>query len=270
MMASDAQAVEGERAVRSDLLVDADRLEANLGNPNLRSRLQPREPRSSRFPYGEAIPGRDTGIPSGGHQRWPAWCPVSHLTRPLLLRHRAHLDVRMFVAVWPDGSTLKRLSLLELGSTEGLRLVRPGQWHITLRFLGDVDDGLVPALVRALAAAAGKLPDSIHCEMGPNTAWFGGDRVLQIPVSGLDEAADAIRSATLSVLPDTDHGGPLFTGHVTVARANRHRLDASARVALAGIPFAASFEVDCFDLMVSELSTDGPRYATLARVPLRG
>jgi 2'-5' RNA ligase len=176
----------------------------------------------------------------------------------------------MFVAAWPDEPTRKRLSRLELGSTEGLRRIRPGQWHVTLRFLGDVDGGLVPALVGSLGAAAGRLPDSIHCEMGPKTAWFGDDRVLQIPVSGLDEAADAIRSATLSALPDTHHGEPLFTGHVTVARARRRRLDASARAALAGIPFAASFEVDCLDLVVSELSTEGPRYATLARVPLRG
>src|ERR1700676_567439 len=36
MMASDTRAVEGERAVSNDLLVDADWLETNLGNPNLR------------------------------------------------------------------------------------------------------------------------------------------------------------------------------------------------------------------------------------------
>ena len=175
----------------------------------------------------------------------------------------------MFVATWPDASTLKRLSVLELGSTEGLRLVRPGQWHITLRFLGDVDDGLVPALVSALGAAAGTLPHSIHCEIGPGTAWFGGDRVLQIPVSGLDEMADAVHSATLSVVPDTSHSEPQFTGHVTVARSRRRPLDAPARAALAGVPFAASFEVDCLDLVGSQLSAERAGYTTLARVSLR-
>lgn len=175
----------------------------------------------------------------------------------------------MFVATWPDTSTLKRLSALELGPTEGLRLVRPGQWHITLRFLGDVDDGLVPAVVSALGAAASTLPDSIQCEIGPGTAWLGGDRVLQIPASGLDEMADAVHSATLSVVPDTGHREPQFTGHVTVARSRRRRLGASARAALAGIPFAASFEVDCLDLVGSQLSAAGAGYTTLARVPLR-
>jgi 2'-5' RNA ligase len=176
----------------------------------------------------------------------------------------------MFVAAWPDDATLRRLSQLELGSTEGLRVVGPGQWHVTLQFLGAVAGGRVPALIGALGAAARELPDSVPCQVGPGTAWFGGDRVLQIPVSGLEEAADAVRSATLSVVPDTRPGEARFTGHLTVARSKHRRLDVAERTALTGIPFASSFEVDCFDLVESQLATEGPRYATLARVSLRG
>jgi len=176
----------------------------------------------------------------------------------------------MFVAARPDDSTLWRLSQLELGSTEGLRLLGPGQWHVTLRFLGQVDGGRVPALVGALEAAAGELPHSLHCRAGPGTAWLSGNRVLQIPVSGLEEAAGAVRSATLSVVPDPVPGEAPFTGHLTVARSKRRRLDGSARRGLSGIPFASSFEVDCFDLVESQFSPEGPRYTTVARVPLRG
>ena len=159
--------------------------------------------------------------------------------------------------------------MLDLGPTEGLRRVRPGEWHVTLRFLGDVDDGLVPALVGALGIAAGNLPDSIRCEVGPGTAWFGGDRVLQIPVSGLEGAAHAVRAATRPVVPDADHDEPPFTGHITVARSRRRRLDASERAALAGIPFTASFDVDGLELVGSGSSPEGARYTTLARVSLR-
>jgi 2'-5' RNA ligase len=176
----------------------------------------------------------------------------------------------MFVAAWPDDTTLKRLSLLELGPAQGLTLVRPGQWHITLRFLGDVDDHLVPALVDALGAAAGNLAGPVHCEVGPRTAWFNGERVLQIPVAGLDEAADAVRSATVPVVPDTNHGDAPFTGHLTIARSKGRRLNGSARAPLAGIPFFATFDVDCLDLVASRSSTEGHRYTTLARVPLPG
>jgi 2'-5' RNA ligase len=175
----------------------------------------------------------------------------------------AQCDVRMFVAVWPDDSTLRRLSALPLGPTESLRLVKPGRWHLTLRFLGDVDPVLVPTLVAALEVAAATLPDPIRCEVGPKTAWFGGDRVLQIPVSGLDQAATAIRDATVPVVPDMNPGEPRFTGHLTVARSKRRRLTASERSVLAGIPFATSFAVDSFDLVASQPSTGGNRYTTL-------
>jgi len=176
----------------------------------------------------------------------------------------------MFVAAWPDDATLRRLFELELGSTEGLRVVGPGQWHVTLRFLGEVESGRVPALVGALGTAARELPDSVQCRVGPGTAWFSGDRVLQIPVSGLEEAADAVRSATLSLVPDPIHGAPPFTGHLTVARSGRRRLAGSARRGLAGIPFASSFDVDSFDLLESQLAPEGRRYTTRARVSLRG
>lgn len=177
--------------------------------------------------------------------------------------------MRIFVAVWPDDSTLKRLNLLELAPVQGLRLVRPGRWHITLRFLGEVEEDLVPALVDALGDAAENMAGPLRCEVGPGTAWFSGERVLQIPVAGLDEGAEAVRRATLPLVPDSNHGEARFTGHLTVARSKQHRLDASARAALAGVPFAASFDVNSFDLVASLLSSEGPRYTTLARVPLR-
>jgi 2'-5' RNA ligase len=178
--------------------------------------------------------------------------------------------MRMFVAVWPDDSTLTPLKMLELGPVQGLRLVRPGGWHITLRFLGEVGEDLVPALVDALRDAAESMTGPLRCEVGPGTAWFSGERVLQIPVAGLDEGAEAVRRATLPLVPDSDHGEAPFTGHLTVARSKRRRLDASARAALARVPFAASFDVNSFDLVASLLSSVGPRYTTLARVPLRG
>ena len=182
----------------------------------------------------------------------------------------SHLGMRMFVAVWPDEATRQRLASLGLGSVPGLRPVRPRQWHMTLRFLGVVDEGLVPALVDALGDAADAITGSVHCEVGPETAWFSRERVLQIPVAGLDEAAEAVRAATIPVVPSSNADEPSFTGHLTIARSKRRRPDASARAALVGIPFAASFDVEAFALVASELSSDGPRYATLARIPLRG
>lgn len=174
----------------------------------------------------------------------------------------------MFVAVWPDDATLRRLSDLELGAVQRLRAVGPGQWHITLRFLGQVDDDLLPVLVDALGHAAAYAVDPVRCIVGPSTAWFSGARVLQIPVRGLDRAAGAVREATISVVPDPTPGPAPFAGHLTIARVKGRRLDPSARGALAGIPFAAEFAVQSLALVASHLSPEGPRYSTLARLPL--
>jgi RNA 2',3'-cyclic 3'-phosphodiesterase len=178
--------------------------------------------------------------------------------------------MRMFVAAWPDDPTVQRLSSLKLGSDHGLRLVRPKQWHLTLRFLGDVDAGRVPSLIDALAEAAAKQAGPIHCEAGPGTAWFGGERVLQIPVAGLDTAAGDVRSATVPVVPDSGHGPSRFTGHITIARTKRHRPGTPARAAVCGISLSATFDVDHFDLVASQPTPQGHRYTVMGRVPLRG
>lgn len=174
--------------------------------------------------------------------------------------------VRLFVAVWPDDATRLRLAVLKLGS-DGLRLVRPGDWHVTLRFFGEVDDDRVPGVVDALETAAAHVSCPLRCELGPATAWFG-DRVLQIPARGLADVVAAVHSATVQVVPDTTSGGPPFNGHLTIARRRGRRLDPTVKAAVAGIPFAATFDVESFDLVASQLDGDGRRYTTVASMPL--
>jgi 2'-5' RNA ligase len=178
-----------------------------------------------------------------------------------------HLGVRMFVAVWPDESTRNRISTLQLGPIEGLRPVRAEHWHITLRFLGEVDEKLVTAITEALEAAAGTLA-GVRCALGPGTAWFGGDRVLQIPAKGLDQAASAVRRGTIPIVPDTSTRGLRFAGHLTVARRQGRSVGPATRADLAGMPFVSTFDVDCFDLVKSDLADEGPEYTTLARIPI--
>ena len=176
--------------------------------------------------------------------------------------------MRLFVAVWPDVSVSRRLGSLGLDRVPGIRPVAPGQLHVTLRFLGEVDEGLLPDLGVALEGAAGSIGGPIHCEAGPATVWFPGGRVLQVPVVGLEEAVEAVHDATRSLVPAPGRHGR-FTGHLTLGRARVGRLPAEARGALAGIPFSATFDVESVDLVASDLSAEGPRYVPLRRVSLR-
>jgi 2'-5' RNA ligase len=138
--------------------------------------------------------------------------------------------------------------------------------HITLRFLGEVEDSRVPVITDSLVSVARNL-GGVRCELGPRTAWFSGDRVLQIPAGGLDEVASAVRRATIPIVPDTRKGGVRFSGHVTIARTQKRLIDPAARMDLAGIRFHSTFDVDSFDLVGSELTNEGPEYTTLARIP---
>jgi RNA 2',3'-cyclic 3'-phosphodiesterase len=176
--------------------------------------------------------------------------------------------VRLFVAVWPDASVSTRVASLELEHIRGIRPVASGNLHITLRFLGEVDRGVLPDLATALREAVGGIAGPIRCDVGPATQWFPGVRVLQVPVAGLEEAADAVRKATARVTPEADRDGR-FTGHLTLARATAGPSNDTTRGALAGIPFTATFDVDSLDLVVSTLSAGGPRYESLMRAPLQ-
>jgi 2'-5' RNA ligase len=177
--------------------------------------------------------------------------------------------VRLFVAVWPDADVHRMLAELPVERGPGLRPVRPEQWHVTLRFLGDVEPDLVPALLEALASVATTEPPVV-ARLGPTTAWFGRGTVLQVPVGGLDRLAHAVRDATVGLVPMTVPDEP-FTGHLTLARGNRrHRLDARARAALGGLVATGTLNVDEVALVASEPTPAGHRYASLGTVPLVG
>jgi 2'-5' RNA ligase len=175
--------------------------------------------------------------------------------------------VRLFVAAWPDAATRDRLAVLALGRAKNLRLVGPTRWHVTLRFLGDVPDERLAPLDDALVASATAQKSPVVCRLGPATGWFTGVRVLQIPAAGLDALAEAVRVATVPVVPPPPRGDPPFNGHLTLARA-KGRLGAAAQADLAGIPFEATFPVEHVDLVASRPSPAGHVYATVARARL--
>jgi 2'-5' RNA ligase len=178
--------------------------------------------------------------------------------------------VRLFVAVWPDDETRRRLGglELELGRTRGLRFVGSARWHITLRFLGEVDEAQVEPLGRAVQECGARFPGQLVCRLGPGTGWFTGVRVLQLPAAGLDGLAAAVRTATLPFVPDPADPEPQFNGHLTIARSKGRRLGVAALGGMSGLPFEAAFEVSAMDLVASRPSPEGHVYTTVVRAPL--
>jgi RNA 2',3'-cyclic 3'-phosphodiesterase len=178
--------------------------------------------------------------------------------------------VRLFVAAWPDDDTRRRLSglELELGKSKGLRFVGASRWHVTLRFLGELDASAIGPLGDALVSYASAIRGPVQCRLGPGTGWFTGVRVLYLPAAGLDGVAEAVRAATLSIVPETRNGGEPFNGHLTLARAKGRRLSVAALGEMSGVPFESTFRVRHVDLVSSEPSAHGHVYTTVVRAPL--
>jgi 2'-5' RNA ligase len=67
---------------------------------------------------------------------------------------------RLFLAVRPPEDVVAELMSLRRKDQRGVRFVRPEQWHVTLRFLGDADIDEVE-LVRSRLDPAGARHDVV-------------------------------------------------------------------------------------------------------------
>ena len=172
--------------------------------------------------------------------------------------------MRLFVSVEPPEAVLDMLRQLPRPENPALRWTTSGQWHVTLRFLGAVEDAT--AVAEALARVPGALRsagiEEVRAHLGQASAWFEGRRILQVPVSGLDGVAAAVAEAT------AEWGDPPrapFVGHLTLGRV---RGSGRGDRSLAGSVLEASWPVKRVDLMSSHLGPKGARYETQATVTL--
>lgn len=171
--------------------------------------------------------------------------------------------MRLFVAVWPPPPVVDRLRALDRPPLSGVRWTTEQQWHVTLRFLGDVADGEVEGVkgglagLHALAAAP-----AVTAVAGPAVSRLG-QWVLCVPVSGLEQLAVAVERVTAA------HGEPAgarpYRGHLTLAR-----IKPGGRRPAVGMPFSASWPVEDVTLVASTLHPAGARYQVISRVRLDG
>jgi len=173
--------------------------------------------------------------------------------------------VRAFVAVAIPDAAAEIVRGLDRPALRQVRWTTPEQWHVTVRFLGEVAD---PA---PLAAALGAVPThlrarhagTVRAELGPASAWFPGRQVLQVPVAGLDALAAVVDEVVSPWCAPSDYP---FTGHLTLARV---RGRARGPASLAGTPVAAAWVVEEVALMSSTLEPGGARHRVESVVALR-
>jgi 2'-5' RNA ligase len=183
--------------------------------------------------------------------------------------------MRLFVAVNIPAAVRDAI----YGDAEPLRVVRSVKWvdapllHVTLKFLGEQPDDVVPNLTDALRTAASRHRelDVATTEWGafpnfrrPRVVWVGmtGEPQLRALASDIDE--------TFAALGIPAESRP-FKAHLTLGRAKGEMRPADTRAfaeAAARPRASRGFAVRTVDLMRSELGGGGPRYSVLAAVPL--
>jgi 2'-5' RNA ligase len=182
--------------------------------------------------------------------------------------------VRLFVAAWPPEDVIDLVAGLPRPELAVLRWRTRAQWHVTLRFLGEVKDVDVDAVAEALRDVSGTGP--AVASLGPATAWFPGRRVLQVPVGGLDALARRVEQAISRVghlIPRSREtareaareADAVFRGHLTIARVRgRGRLPSAAADQLSGISLDAEWQVDAISLVASRTGAGGSSYSDIA------
>jgi len=169
---------------------------------------------------------------------------------------------RLFVAVWPPPEVIGLLGGLDRPdeATTRVRWTTSDQWHVTLRFLGDVADDRITEVIGALADVAEVAPST--ATLGPRISWLGHATIV-VPVAGLGALAAVVRDATVDIGDPVDPRP--FNGHITLARLKgRGR---SCTTGTVGLPVSAEFPVREIALVRSRLHPDGARYETVATVP---
>ncbi|MGH9210009.1 MAG: RNA 2',3'-cyclic phosphodiesterase [Acidimicrobiales bacterium] len=173
--------------------------------------------------------------------------------------------MRLFVGVRPPGPVLDQVGelvaqlqgSLDRRSVGALRWASRDQWHLTLRFLGEVDDPepVVTALDRAPIAPA-------RAALGPATKVLGS-QVVCVPAAGLEVLAAGVVAATASF--GRPPGNRPFHGHLTVARlrGRPRRSRTLKHHDLDGAAIEARWRVDEVVLVRSHLGSGGSRYENL-------
>jgi 2'-5' RNA ligase len=152
---------------------------------------------------------------------------------------------------------------------------RPEQWHLTLKFLGNVDAARVGALTDAVRAACERFAplrlraERVGCFPGlrkPRVVWVG----IHDEGNQLAGLASAVEDAASGFTTEEREGR--FTGHITIARIKNFDRRVAERVAKAvesmGQLAFGAWTAEAVELMRSELASDGARHTCLARLPL--
>jgi 2'-5' RNA ligase len=189
--------------------------------------------------------------------------------------------IRSFIAVELPGELKKALAELQSrfksSGSLPLRWVEPGNIHITLKFLGDIDVDITGKITAALEASIHDIPP-FSIEAGglgvfPNMQriqiiWVGLSGDLQ-KLGQLQKQIDV----SLNTLGFPAEARP-FTPHLTLARVRDYarpveRQKLGELISATGFEGKYRIDVKAVNLMRSQLTREGPIYSRISTVALK-
>ena len=175
--------------------------------------------------------------------------------------------MRCFLAIeLPESArgTLAGLQVLIGNEYAKIRWVAPKNIHLTLKFLGELDELEIKLMKDALKLVSYK---SFNCRLG-KLGWFPHDESINVLWVGLEPEREILKlhgdiELALGSLFEKDK---LFSVHVTLGRVKFVKQKVHFLKLLRGINVPECvFPVVSFALIKSDLTKDGPRYTVLER-----
>ncbi|HZT89213.1 MAG TPA: RNA 2',3'-cyclic phosphodiesterase [Stellaceae bacterium] len=175
--------------------------------------------------------------------------------------------LRLFVGIEFPPELKLRLSLL-CGGVTGARWADPGNFHLTLRFIGEVGEDVAADIDEALSRVrARRFPlqlagTGVFGDRTPRTLWVGVERDPE-----LTALRDKVEHALIRIgLPPEQRK---FAPHVTLARLHNPVLDNLRAYLAANAQFRADpLAVTAFNLIASFPTKSGSIYEDQADYPL--
>jgi 2'-5' RNA ligase len=170
--------------------------------------------------------------------------------------------MRLFVSVpVPDGLKAKLAILGKELEQDDVSIVKPENMHLTLKFLGEVDEaGIADVEKRLRAVRFG----AFGCELR-SVGVFPNERDVKVVWVGCESGGklETLAKDVAGALSGFGKEGERFSAHLTIARVKK-RIDLSAFLQKHNGDVFGSFKVERFHLMQSVLKPAGPEYSVLA------
>ncbi len=173
--------------------------------------------------------------------------------------------IRSFIALTLSDDIKKYLDVVVADFKRlGIKVswTKPGNFHLTLKFLGDIDDSSVPLVTDSLEKVSLGLPSK--CKLTSISAFPNRSRPRVIWYGIQDNISENLYQQIQNICRKLgfQRDSKPFKPHLTLGRVKGERMDISSLLdKYSDKKVAGQFESLC--LFRSDLSTAGPRYTPL-------